>query len=470
MYKSMNNKKLLISFFIMILVLTGCTDKKAPVEVDDAISAASGQASSDSFNSADYEEDDNMAGPKEGTSAYELDWIEIAYNGISLYIPSEWELVDYEDADMVRYQDTQSPDCIVLAYYNDPDISKEQREDAVLFGNALIDRGYMRQGTKKGVPAVNGSNIVFKAIGTLYIEEDPYQALMYYYPVGDYGIVEALFMHANDVDNKSDRSCLEMAISTMEVDDESVPEDSKDLGIQDLGTLPVILLDNDEMTLTVTGVVEDRLTVSIANKTDEELNLSLDAMSVNGYDVDGTWIYDFDGYEFDSSLYTVDAGSEDEIYLTARDLDTYNIKELGRVGVMFNYYGPDYKTRFRSDYLLLDTVDDYKQEDYVSYEPSDDVVYEDDKMIITYEGVKDGTACFMVQSLTNERFDVSGSKVSIDGEYKDNMSSATVYPGNMCMMAIDDVEVESGMTMMISFSIKDSNGSRYSTDTYSVDL
>jgi hypothetical protein len=38
------------------------------------------------------------------------------------------------------------------------------------------------------------------------------------------------------------------------------------------------------------------------------------------------------------------------------------------------------------------------------------------------------------------------------------------------MMAIDDVEVESGMTMMISFSIKDSNGSRYSTDTYSVDL
>jgi hypothetical protein len=328
----------------------------------------------------------------------------------------------------------------------------------------------MRQGTKKGLPAVNGSNIVFKAIGTLYIEEDPYQALMYYYPVGDYGIVEALFMHANDVDNKSDRSCLEMAISTMEVDDESVPEDSKDLGIQDLGTLPVTLLDNDEMTLTVTGVVEDRLTVSIANKTDEELNLSLDAMSVNGYDVDGTWIYDFDGYEFDSSLYTVDAGSEDEIYLTASDLDTYNIKELGRVGIVFYYYGSDYKTRFRSDYLLFDMADDYEQEDYMSYEPSDDVVYQDDKIMITYEGVMDNTACFMVQNLSKERFDVSGSKISIDGEYQDNMSSATVYPGNMRMMAIDDVEVESGMTMMISFSIKDSNGSRYSTDTYSVDL
>jgi ectoine hydroxylase-related dioxygenase (phytanoyl-CoA dioxygenase family) len=115
-------------------------------------------------------------------------------------------------------------------------------------------------------------------------------------------------------------------------------------------------------------------------------------------------------------------------------------------------------------------ADDYEQEDYMSYEPSDDVVYQDDKIMITYESVMDNTACFMVQNLSNERFDVSGSKISIDGEYQDNMSSATVYPGNMRMMAIDDVEVESGMTMMISFSIKDSNGSRYSTDTYSVDL
>lgn len=466
----------------MILVLTGCTDKKrTSVEVGDGDVSSSGGSSIEASDGSSYDaagsgssddlEASELSEPEEGTTAYELDWNKATFNGVSFYIPSEWTYEEYED-DMVVYKDTQSPDCIFFIYYNDPDISKEARADSVLFGNELIDRGYIRDGVKTTQADVNGPNIVFKARGILYQDDAPYQSLMYYYPVGDYGIVEVLFLHSNDADNKSDRSCLEMTISTLEVDNESVPDDGRDLGIRDLGTLPVTLLDNDELTITVTGVTEDRrsLTLSVVNKTDEELDLSLDAMSVNGYDVVGSWFYGGDEYEFATIFYSVDPNSEEEIRVSAKNLDSYNIKELGRVGIMFSYHGDDYRTRFESDYLLLDAVEDYKEEDYVSYEPSDEVVYQDDKMIITYEGVTDNTACFMVQSLVNVQFDVSGSKVSVDGEYHDNKSTVTVYPGHRCMMPIDEVNVETGMNMMISFSVKDSNGSHYTTESYSVDL
>ena len=454
-------KRLFVSFLIMILVLTGCTNASGEEEAD---------AKASSLISEDEEDDDiEDSVPEEGTTASEYDWNEVHFNGISFWVPSEWEKDDSLGENKVIYEDTKSLDYAQFEYEINTDISKEQREDPALLGNAVSSYDYIWIGSTKGQAVMIGTRLAYRVIGTYYQDLIEYQGHVYYIPVGDFGIVTAIFMHAKGVDDQSDSSCLEMMISTLKTDDSSLPDDSKDLGITDLGTLPVTLVDAESFVVMAESVSDDGVNITIVNKSDEEKRINLEELSINGYMVDGQFVYDNGGSQFGSSSCEVEAGEKKDVLLTATDLDAYSIKYIGRVGIKFYCSDSSYNEFYDSNYVLFNTISDYDNEGYSSYEVSDEIVYQDDNVIITYEGIADGYAYYCVQNLENEVIEVSGNKISLDGEFSDASARVTVYPGTICRMKVDKVKVSAGDQMNISFTIR-SNSSHYSTDNCSVNL
>ena len=451
-------KRLYISFLIMILVLTGCTNTSGDKEADDQAGTSS---------SAYEEADDNV--PEEGTTASECDWSEVEFNGISFWVPSEWELDDSLGEDILLYEDTISPDFVRFKYKVDTDISKEQRVDPALFEDAIMAYDYIWIGATRGEAVMLGSRLCYKVFGTYYQDKIAYQGHIYYIPVGDYGIVEAMFMHAKEVDDPSDGSCLEMMISSLKTDDSSLPEDSKDLGMTDLGNLPVTLVNDEGFVIRANSVTGGVVNISIINKSDEERRVSLEDLSINGYMVDGEFDYEEDGYDFSGKSCSVEAGKEMNAELTASDLDAYGITDIGRVGIKFRCLDSDYDEFFDSDYILFNADPGYDEDDYASYKLPDVIVYEDENVIIYYEGITDNSAYFSIKNLQNEIVEVSGSKVSLDGEFCESSSLAGAYPGTIDRMQIKKVQVSPGMQMVISFSIS-LNNSHYSTDNCSVNL
>ena len=456
-----NAKRLFISFLIMMLSLTGCTQISGEPESDNQ---ATSLVSED-------EEDDEIEDsvPEEGTTASEYDWNEVHFNGISFWVPAEWEKDDSLGENNVLYEDTKSPDYAQFEYEINTDISSEQREDPVLLEDAVLTYDYIWIGATKGQAVMIGTRLAYKVIGTYYQDQIEYQGHVYYIPVGDFGIVRATFMHAKGGDVQSDSSCLEMMISTLKTDDGSVPDDSKDLGITDLGTLPVTLVNAEGFVVKVDSVEDTVVNISIINKSDEERTISLEDLSINGYMVEGTFNYEYSGKQRSSTNCAVEAGGEKEVELTASDLDVFGLKNIGRVGIKFYCVDSDYDEFYDSDYVLFNAFEDYVAEDYATCQISDEIVYQDDTAIITYEGIADGYAYLCVQNLKNEVIDISGNKISVDGEFYDASARATVYPGTICIMKIDNVKVSSGSSMDISFTIN-LNSSHYSTDNCSVNL
>lgn len=462
----MKYKRRVNSFFIMIIMLlvllSGCRKSGEQGQAADSESVSSSSGSFDSEN-----EDESLI--VEGSSASEYDWEEEFYKGISYWAPTQWDKEEADDGASLKYLDTQSPDYFLLEYDNNTSFTSEEREDPLLYENALINGGYVDPNSSQGVAVMLGDGLAFKVTGSYSIDDISYQGIVYFIPVGDYGTIVASFMHAQDVDDESDHSCLEMVISTLKIDDESIPEDSRNLGITMLGTLPVTLVDDDNFVITATAITNEGISLNIVNNSDEKNSIMLQELSINGYMVDGAINYEYDGFDFSSSSLYLEGGKQQEVVLTAENLEEYNITDIGRVGIKFYCYDSSYNTFYDSDYLIFDTVEDYDKDSYATYEASDDIVYQDENVVITYEGITDSNACFGIRSLKNEIIDVSGKKVSVDGEFVSTSAYATVYPDTFCRMKLEKAEFTSGSEMLISFQIT-VNSSRYSTDNCSVNL
>ena len=123
------------------------------------------------------------------------------------------------------------------------------------------------------------------------------------------------------------------------------------------------------------------------------------------------------------------------------------------MGIKFRCLDSDYDEFFDSDYILFNADPGYDEDDYASYKLPDVIVYEDENVIIYYEGITDNSAYFSIKNLQNEIVGVSGSKVSLDGEFCESSSLAGAYPGTIDRMQIKKVQVSPGMQMVISFSI-----------------
>lgn len=455
-------KKLFISFLITALGITGCSDTAGRNESG---SAAGQEASSQAVEDIDSDDDNE---PEEGTTASEYDWIKKQFNGVSFWIPSTWEVEESDSSLMIC--DTKSPDYVLLDYYVDMDISTEEREDPVLFDAAIFESDiFSRYDYVQSKITMIGDQCAEKVMVNYSEGDNSYQGTVYYIPVGDYGIVVASFIHVTDVDNKSDRSCLEMTISTLEIDYESLPEDSYDIGVTQLGVLPVELINNDELTMTATSVTENGISIKLVNKSENDINVSLYNLSFNGYMLDGIFIYEHSGSSIDTTIYTIDAGTENSIILTANDMDDYSIKDIGRVGMKFRYTDDNYNSIYKSDYILFDTVPDYDEEAYESYFASDEIVYQDENVIVTYEGIEDGAPCLGVKNLKNEMIEVRGSRTSIDGEYVSSSVQSDLYMGTFCILKIEGANALAGSELQIAFTIR-TTGSLYGTDIYSVNL
>ena len=242
---------------------------------------------------------------------------------------------------------------------------------------------------------------------------------------------------------------------------------------------PAVLLDQDGIVVTLTGITADfygtKLNVTIENGSEASAMVDCDTLLVNDYYA-GTALYA-----------TVEAGdsSEEEIYLPVTDLYGAGVAYIGKIDIQIAVYDPSsYERTITGELVEIRTSDYGETWDTI---PAGKVIYDDNDLVIIYmdpvmqesffEAYYQCNFCFLNNGDTDisvecESFIVDGSEISTwiyktVPAGKRGLDYATLFQSDL-----EQYGIETPQTLEVNFAVTDAESydDLFSTGSITVDL
>ena len=241
---------------------------------------------------------------------------------------------------------------------------------------------------------------------------------------------------------------------------------------------PAVLLDQDGIVATLTGISEDflgtKLNVTIENNSESSVTVDCDSLLVNDY------------YTSPSLYSTVEAGdtAEGEIYLPVTDLFNAGAECIGKIEIQLVAYDPSSYERIITGETVEIRTSDY--ENNWQKEPEGQVLYDDNGLVILYldpqteesyiENYYQFYFCFMNNTDANIR--VECEKFSIDGNEIDTWIYKSVPAGkrgldygSLFQSDLEQYGIETPQTLEVVFNVTDYDfEDLFSTGSIIIDL
>lgn len=241
---------------------------------------------------------------------------------------------------------------------------------------------------------------------------------------------------------------------------------------------PAVLLDENGVVVTLTGITDDflgtKLNVRIENGSEEAVTVDCDRMLVNDYSCS-------------TSLYTnVAAGetAEGEMYIPVSDLFSAGAEYIGRIDLQMVVYDPETYGRIATGDLVEIRTSDY--ENNWQAEPKGTVIYEDNGLTIIFlEPQEEDQSSYWYQynlcfiNSTDDDFTVECESFAVNGCEMSTWVYKTIPAGKRAIDFIslytDDLkkyEIEKPETLDMVFSVTDKETyvDLFSTGSIVIDL
>ena len=258
-------------------------------------------------------------------------------------------------------------------------------------------------------------------------------------------------------DDSTDKTTAEETSADATAEDTTADTSANDT----LSIEPGVLLDQDGVKITATGLVEDEywgvgVKLLIENNTDKNIGVMCNSVIVNNFMITDVF----------SSSVTASNKANETLYLSTDELAAAGINTIGQIEIYFNVYDSDsYDTILDSDCITIKTSQ-FANMDTTSMDGGFILVDQDGiKIMGKYvdENSFWGTSVLLyIENNTNKNVDISCEGFSINGFMIDSYFGSTLYAGKKAMPSISILQSDldaNGITsidkIQLSFKVCD---------------